>query len=146
MRVFHLFLLLTFLCPRLWAQTVDEPISTDSTGIQGDFMEEDNTIDSAETEEVNESVNEAPVDSMVDSMSQEITLTRDDSVTRSSWYEMTDSTDSLSIQDTVVRERGSPDSVRARYSTPLMPDLQSCLLYTSPSPRDKTVSRMPSSA
>ncbi|MEC7159962.1 MAG: hypothetical protein VXW24_06685, partial [Bacteroidota bacterium] len=25
----------------------------------------------------------------------------------------------------VVRERGSPDSVRARYSTPLMPDLQS---------------------
>ena len=32
--------------------------------------------------------------------------------------------DSLSTQDTVVRERGSPDSVRARYSTPLMPDLQ----------------------
>ena len=31
------------------------------------------------------------------------------------------------------------DSVRARYS-------QGCLLYTSPSPRDATLSRMPSSA
>ena len=33
--------------------------------------------------------------------------------------------DSLSQQDTILRERGSPDSVRATYSTPLMPDLQS---------------------
>ena len=88
-------------------------------------MEEDNAIDAAETKEENESVNEVSVDSMVDSISQGITPTGADSVTRSSWYEMADSTDSISTQDTVVRERGSPDSVRARYSTPLMPDLQS---------------------
>ena len=46
------------MCPRLWAQAVDEPISTDSTVIEGDFMEEDNAIDAVETEETNESVNE----------------------------------------------------------------------------------------
>ena len=92
MRVFYLFLLLTFICPRLWAQVVDEPISTDSTSIEGDFMEEDNAIDAVETEEANESVNEVSVNSMVDSMSQGMTQTGTDSVTRSSWYEMADST------------------------------------------------------
>ena len=32
------------------------------------------------------------------------------------------------------------------YSTPTLADLDGCLLYTSPSPRDRTRSRMPSSA
>ena len=36
--------------------------------------------------------------------------------------------------------------VRDRYFNPLPTTLGGCLLYTSPSPRDATTSRMPSSA
>ena len=125
MRVFNLFLLLTFVCPHLWAQVVDKPMPNDSIGIEEGFIKEDNAIDPSEIREANESVNEVLIDSVVDSVSQEINQAGADSVTRSSWYEIVNSTDSLSTKDTVLRERGSPDSVRASYSTPLMPDLQS---------------------
>ena len=36
--------------------------------------------------------------------------------------------------------------IQKRNSKPVVPHYPGCLLYTSPSPRDKTVSRMPSSA
>ena len=52
-------------------------------------------------------------------------------------------------QEDVERLRGSIKieySICKQQSTKLWNLLNSCLLYTSPSPRDKTVSRMPSSA
>ena len=62
--------------------------------------------------------------------------------------------------DTVIREDSSrPEPTEYRYSTAVIPELSdlrqrmrdgvdivTCLLYTSPSPRDRTRSRMPSSA
>ena len=47
-----------------------------------------------------------------------------------------------------VPGRIPPLGVRAALNTLLPPDVRvlSCLLYTSPSPRDRTRSRMPSSA
>ena len=38
------------------------------------------------------------------------------------------------------------DSLVAGIYDTVIPDLSTCLLYTSPSPRDRTRSRMPSSA
>ena len=38
------------------------------------------------------------------------------------------------------------DDTRIRAALPTINDLIGCLLYTSPSPRDRTRSRMPSSA
>ena len=44
-----------------------------------------------------------------------------------------------------VREMGSDEPRRQIYPD-LMNEVQACLLYTSPSPRDGLLSRMPSSA
>ena len=41
------------------------------------------------------------------------------------------------LQDAILTQQGLPSAVKA---------YQTCLLYTSPSPRDRTRSRMPSSA
>ena len=41
--------------------------------------------------------------------------------------------------------RGDPDEMRLSFPNP-EPRLENCLLYTSPSPRDGLLSRMPSSA
>ena len=46
----------------------------------------------------------------------------------------------------LVGESGSGKSVTARIVLGLLQELSSCLLYTSPSPRDGLLSRMPSSA
>ena len=51
--------------------------------------------------------------------------------------------DDLGWQDVICYDVDKP----APYETPNLDKLaQSCLLYTSPSPRDATLSRMPSSA
>ena len=41
---------------------------------------------------------------------------------------------------------GRIKTIRGEIDTPAFMPVGTCLLYTSPSPRDKTVSRMPSSA
>ena len=47
----------------------------------------------------------------------------------------------------ITEEYASHSAIgHVRYSTVGKSDLESCLLYTSPSPRDATLSRMPSSA
>ena len=38
------------------------------------------------------------------------------------------------------------NKLKTEYKVVIMPTLEACLLYTSPSPRDRTRSRMPSSA
>ena len=50
--------------------------------------------------------------------------------------------------DILFVDDGSPDGTaeRIKEQQQANPDRIHCLLYTSPSPRDKTVSRMPSSA
>src|SRR5665811_2532580 len=45
------------------------------------------------------------------------------------------------IYDQQMLESGNP-----HYQPPIIEELKVCLLYTSPSPRDRTRSRMPSSA
>ena len=45
-----------------------------------------------------------------------------------------------------VDKEGIEDSLRSYYSDPTLTQLRICLLYTSPSPRDRQKSRMPSSA
>ena len=44
--------------------------------------------------------------------------------------------------DSILDDQNIPSSIRKV----IVDDLESCLLYTSPSPRDATLSRMPSSA
>ena len=51
---------------------------------------------------------------------------------------MSDETEVLDAAAKVVEE--------AVVQTPNLDDIHPCLLYTSPSPRDATLSRMPSSA
>ena len=46
----------------------------------------------------------------------------------------------------VTREDFESDLKRIRYVKRLLKRYQNCLLYTSPSPRDRSLSRMPSSA
>ena len=46
----------------------------------------------------------------------------------------------------VVNKRGGGGAAAMQYFKSRPADGNTCLLYTSPSPRDKTVSRMPSSA
>ena len=47
----------------------------------------------------------------------------------------------------IIKYEGmSSDDIEKLITEPLERDLLSCLLYTSPSPRDRTRSRMPSSA
>ena len=126
MRVLYLFLALVFVCPTLWAQAVDSPVSSDSTVIETNSQDLEDTLNAAESEKTNEVVEDSTNNYSIDSVSQQDTISTDsDTIQRSSWYEMVDSIESVSSQDTVIRERGSPDSIRARYSTPLMPDLQS---------------------
>lgn len=126
MRVLYLFLALVFVCPTLWAQAVDSPVSSDSTVIETNSQDLEDTLNAAESEKTNEVVEDSTNNLSIDSVSQQDTISTDsDTIQRSSWYEMVDSIESVSSQDTVIRERGSPDSIRARYSTPLMPDLQS---------------------
>ena len=45
-----------------------------------------------------------------------------------------------------AREKLIGQHIGYRYDVNLLPDYKSCLLYTSPSPRDRQKSRMPSSA
>ena len=54
--------------------------------------------------------------------------------------------DSLSVNESYAR--GAAAAFLARYdpTVPQLADIKTCLLYTSPSPRDRTRSRMPSSA
>ena len=126
MRVLYLFLALVFVCPTLWAQAVDSPVSSDSTVIETNSQDLEDTLNAAESEKTNAVVEDSTNNLSIDSVSQQDTISTDsDTIQRSSWYEMVDSIESVSSQDTVIRERGSPDSIRARYSTPLMPDLQS---------------------
>ena len=54
-------------------------------------------------------------------------------------------TGSLSVDNTVVRTTGA-QSIGGTKTFSAAPVLSACLLYTSPSPRDKRQSRMPSSA
>ena len=46
---------------------------------------------------------------------------------------------------TVVNDN-EPDFAKSDFTTDAFEDYSDCLLYTSPSPRDRSVSRMPSSA
>ena len=41
---------------------------------------------------------------------------------------------------------GEPEKITVRLSANILKNAMGCLLYTSPSPRDRTRSRMPSSA
>ena len=52
------------------------------------------------------------------------------------------------VEDSLKNNYVTPDlsSVKNSYSTDQVGDYIVCLLYTSPSPRDRTRSRMPSSA
>ena len=57
------------------------------------------------------------------------------------------STDSVITDTTIVREGIVPSSAYPSLKdTTIMVMVDTCLLYTSPSPRDRTRSRMPSSA
>ena len=47
------------------------------------------------------------------------------------------------IDLTIIVNTGDDETIQG---VKLSPDIDSCLLYTSPSPRDATLSRMPSSA
>ena len=51
----------------------------------------------------------------------------------------------LDFRDSVLKQLGEPDHVRSLQDLTQY-DFYICLLYTSPSPRDATLSRMPSSA
>ena len=48
--------------------------------------------------------------------------------------------------DFAVEDRAAPTTIRRAISDYFSGDLCACLLYTSPSPRDGLLSRMPSSA
>ena len=48
--------------------------------------------------------------------------------------------------ETIARELLDNDDVRRQVAANLGTVIEGCLLYTSPSPRDATLSRMPSSA
>ena len=52
----------------------------------------------------------------------------------------------LSNQECAIEAGYAKDSAYARATELLNPKICPCLLYTSPSPRDATLSRMPSSA
>ena len=48
--------------------------------------------------------------------------------------------------NTVSESEGKPIIHTEESAVPMMKEITDCLLYTSPSPRDATLSRMPSSA
>ena len=52
----------------------------------------------------------------------------------------------VDMKDAVEEELGSYTSFNRFFTRALKPEARPCLLYTSPSPRDKRQSRMPSSA
>ena len=56
------------------------------------------------------------------------------------------STDKLYVQQQLRYTIRLYRAVRAQYASLTEPELEGCLLYTSPSPRDGATSRMPSSA
>ena len=54
--------------------------------------------------------------------------------------------EAVEIQSSLLRARGEVFVSRAKATADYLGKLAACLLYTSPSPRDRTRSRMPSSA
>ena len=50
------------------------------------------------------------------------------------------------LEDSLIETIKSKNNFHPKLNVNLPSKLKVCLLYTSPSPRDKTVSRMPSSA
>ena len=54
--------------------------------------------------------------------------------------------DILRIKEVTVEVFNSPSSAAQNTLSQILEELKSCLLYTSPSPRDGLLSRMPSSA
>ena len=75
-----------------------------------------------------------------------MTINSDD--VRLQWREVIENVGKV---DTIVTRYRKPTAVVIDYETWLgmqeeMEDFRTCLLYTSPSPRDRTRSRMPSSA
>ena len=116
------------------AQVVDSTQSVDSSLIEAESIELENASDSTGIERVNDPNIAAPTDSTIDSGASQATIQPESgSATRSSWYEISEPSDSITKEDSLIRERGSPDSIRAKYSTPLMPDLQSAQPSTKPS-------------
>ena len=59
----------------------------------------------------------------------------------SAWDDILVIDDQLSSEEKILKS-----SVRSYYQEKLLPRIIDCLLYTSPSPRDGILSRMPSSA
>ena len=59
-------------------------------------------------------------------------------------YNSVPSTTSISVPDLTFTK--TPDTIREQFVGDLVTYTMTCLLYTSPSPRDATLSRMPSSA
>ena len=57
-----------------------------------------------------------------------------------------DDQSSMASRGVAAIKRGAEDIEKPQEEKPYTSSLQGCLLYTSPSPRDATLSRMPSSA